>query len=246
MIAVVCALKNELERFIKRNLKVVNQTSLEKAVFYEGIVNDKDILLIQTGIGKQNARQAIINAIGRFAIDEVISTGFTGALQEGVNVGDIVFVKQALDIESLHETECSVAYSDLINDICKEQEITYHSGKGITVNKAVELAADKKLFGVKYNAIAVDMETSALAEVLAKNHIPLTVFRSVSDDVNSDLRIGGIDKMMDDGNISLKKAGYAVTKNVTIIPGLIKLRKNAIIASSNMSAVMLSILTRSG
>jgi adenosylhomocysteine nucleosidase len=55
-----------------------------------GRLNDADVMLVANGVGSRRAAEAVDRALERFPADAVVSTGFCGALDENLQVADLV------------------------------------------------------------------------------------------------------------------------------------------------------------
>ncbi len=88
-IGIVGAMVQEVE-ILKNLMAERTETRVASAVIFEGKINGKDVVLLQSGIGKVAA------AIGTTALlqlakpDCVINTGSAGGVAKGLKVGDIV------------------------------------------------------------------------------------------------------------------------------------------------------------
>lgn len=64
------------------------KTSLRE--FTTGVYEDKEVILLKSGIGKVNAAVSTTLLLDRFQPDYVINTGSAGGFHHSLNVGDIV------------------------------------------------------------------------------------------------------------------------------------------------------------
>ena len=74
------------------------QETIEKASlkFYVGKLEGKDVVLVRCGIGKVNAALCAQILISEFKVDAVVNTGVAGALNEELDVYDIVISTDAI------------------------------------------------------------------------------------------------------------------------------------------------------
>ena len=245
MIAIFFALKNEISNF-KRKLNTLEEFKIENTHYYKVTVDEIPVLLVQTGMGLKNSKAAADITVENFEIDTIISTGYTGGLLDGIEVGDLLCAKDVLyanDVEERKEkkltidkkVQCCDDYNAQIKTVCDELQLIVHFGDVITVNNIIYNSSHKKWIGLNSGAKVVDMETFAIAETAAEKDIRFVSVRAVSDDVNSDLRLEKFSDIMEGGEVNIKKTGLAVAKNLSSIPDLLKLRKQAIVASSSIS-----------
>ena len=64
--------------------------------FYEGILEDKKVVVVQSGIGKVNAGMCTQILADLFQVEAVINTGIAGSLNNDINIGDIVLSTDVL------------------------------------------------------------------------------------------------------------------------------------------------------
>ena len=62
------------------DMKVTRETKIAHASFYEGMLNNQSIVLVESGIGKVNASIITTLLIHHFNVDYVINTGVAGSL----------------------------------------------------------------------------------------------------------------------------------------------------------------------
>ena len=67
--------------------ETIKKASLE---FYKGILEGKNVVLVKCGIGKVNSALCAQILISEFKVDAIVNTGVAGALNEKLDVNDIV------------------------------------------------------------------------------------------------------------------------------------------------------------
>ena len=159
--------------------------------FLIGKIADKDIVICLSGIGKVNAAFACALMVERFKPDLIINTGVSGGL--GVTKAyDIVIADKAVqhdaDTTALGDPKGMVA--PLIRYILilqKHNELikAYLDNACVgTVACGDQFIADKRLaseIARQFNAIAVDMESAAVAQVAYITKTDLVIIRGISD-----------------------------------------------------------------
>jgi adenosylhomocysteine nucleosidase len=191
MIAILVAVKQELRPILNRAEAghLVRQEHLD---FHEGTLAGQPVALLALGIGKECARIAAEMTIRCYRPDLVISAGFGGGLQSHVQDGDIVVGTEILELrkdqgaeitcDSLHKP----AYPTRINGN-GTPDMRVHYGKIITTDEMVLRAANKTRIGKATGALAVDMETSAVATVCAARQVDFLAVRCITDNDHEDL-----------------------------------------------------------
>jgi adenosylhomocysteine nucleosidase len=190
MIAILVAVKQELAPILRRAraAHVVRQQHLD---FHEGTLAGQPVALLALGVGRECARIAAEMTIRCYRPDLIISAGFGGGLADHVQTGDIVVGIEVLELtedrgnEVRWRTVATPARVPEINHQINQYRI--HVGKLITAEEMVLGAASKKRIGQTTGALAVDMETSAVAAVATAYRTEFIALRCITDNNRDDL-----------------------------------------------------------
>lgn len=183
-IAVFFALDVESGYFIDR-LKESEHTHAANFDLAAGKINETNFLVVSTGAGMQDARRVAEVVCRIHQPRMVISAGFAGALHPELQ-------KYALFLPSevvLESEEKRTFFSKLQpSDFPKElrTEMTF-GGRLLTAARVIAKSEEKQRLGAKTGAIAVDMETFAVAELCAELDLPFLAVRVVSDAADENL-----------------------------------------------------------
>jgi len=100
MIGIMAAMHEELNRIVAL-LKDVHKESVGRKQVYSGTLNNKKVVVVFSGWGKVAAASTTTMLIERYAITQLVFTGVAGAMQNHLNIGDIVigssFVQHDMD-----------------------------------------------------------------------------------------------------------------------------------------------------
>jgi adenosylhomocysteine nucleosidase len=133
------------------------------------------IALVRTGMGQVAARRGTEHLLAGHRPKLVISAGFSGGLQPQVRRGDLVLA----DRVGLTSGE------RLLVDLRFEQSASarprVHVGTIVTVDQLVCLPAEKISLGREQSALAVDMESWAVADACRQAKVPFLAVRVISD-----------------------------------------------------------------
>ena len=91
-IGIITAMTEEfavIEELMK-NIKVIEKYDLK---FYSGLINQKEVVLVECGAGKVNSARATQMMIDIFDIEYIINVGVAGSLNNDLEIGDIVIGK---------------------------------------------------------------------------------------------------------------------------------------------------------
>ncbi len=187
----VAALKSKLE--LKN---VVDKAGMK---FHEGILNGKDVVIVQCGIGKVNAGICVQILADLFAVNTVINTGVAGSLRAEINIGDIIVSTDAcehdMDVSALGyepgiipqmETSFFKADRKLIEEaiaVCREvnPEINVYEGRIVSGDQFISDSTVKDRLIQQFDGSCAEMEGAAIAHAAFLNKIPYIVLRAISD-----------------------------------------------------------------
>ncbi len=146
-------------------------------------------------------------------VSGIINTGFCGALDPSLRVGDIVVWGDA---------PCAAGFA---------------SGEISSSDRVIATVAEKRELREKTGAIAAEMEAGAVKKVAEEWGVPFYCIRAVSDTANEDMPLDFNLYRDDAGRFSLPKiAMAAISRPWTRIPALRRLEANCNVASESLGA----------
>lgn len=190
-IGILTAMTKEHDR-IAELLDAV-QTLHDRFTYVTGQLNGHEIVLRQCGIGKVNAAVGTAELIRTFSPDCVVSTGVAGGIDTRLQVMDVVvsdrLVQHDFDLHIGYERgdiqgtgRFFTADTRLVDAARRLHDPTIHVGLICTgdqfVTQPTELSTVKSFFP---DALAVDMESAAIAQTCQLYGIPFVSFRIISD-----------------------------------------------------------------
>ncbi len=198
MIGIIGAMDEEIS-VILSEMNNISEYNINNIKFYKGKIYDKDLVLVKSGIGMVNASIITTLLIKEFDVNKILFSGVAGSLNKNINVGDIVIADSLVEymfdatefgyeIGQIPRMENSVFKSEnllnKIRDILKKDSIFY--GKILSGDKFVSNLEEKEKIGKKFDALAVDMESAAVAHCAYILGVEFAIIRSISDSLNSD------------------------------------------------------------
>src|SRR5690625_7988885 len=75
-------------------------------MFYKGNIENQEVILLQSGIGKVNAAMGTTILIERFQPDVVINTGSAGGFDKALHVGDVVISSEVVHHDEIGRASC--------------------------------------------------------------------------------------------------------------------------------------------
>lgn len=197
-IAIIGAMEAEIAWLKTQLHNIQTHQFAEKFTIYTGTIQQHNIVLSLSGIGKVNAAIAATLVIQHFSPDCVINTGSAGGIGQGVRVGDAVIGQEAAH----HDVDATVfgyvhgqvpqlsarftAHSELVSAASLAakafQAAKVHQGLIVSgdcfVHHQEHIAQIKQHFA---DAQAVEMEAAAIAQTCALFNVPFVIIRAISD-----------------------------------------------------------------
>ena len=132
---------------------------------------------VRTGMGIDAARRTV-GAIPDIAIEAAVCTGFAGALAHDLAARRLVVADPLLDAAGkAHETPLA----DSLAGAARRANLDCTRGALVTVPHVADTPEEKARLRDALGALAVDMESAALAAALAERGIPAAAARVVLD-----------------------------------------------------------------
>ena len=192
------------------------------------------IVLAYSGAGANNARVASELLIAKGAT-QLISWGCAAALSETLKPGDLVLADTLTDTEDTQFGIHPDWHSYAKNLLSATLEI--HVGSLAECHSIVANGKDKKHLHTQTGAVALDMESIAIAKVARQHKLPFLAIRAIADPVNMDLPKAINYSLNNEGDIVLGKLLLFVALHPTELPGLIKLGLHFNAAKNTLKSV---------
>jgi adenosylhomocysteine nucleosidase len=193
-IAIVSAMHEELRALLPA-LTGARRERVAGRDFHFGTLAGRPAVLVLAGIGKVAAATTTALLLDRFEVDTLLFTGVAGGLAQGVAVGDVVIARELLQ----HDLDASPlfpryevpltgrsrfptdrALSDVLAAAAHGTRV--HQGLVISGDRFVATAVESAtLRAALPDALAVEMEGAAVAQVCHDFKRRFAVLRTVSD-----------------------------------------------------------------
>ncbi|MEJ6348335.1 5'-methylthioadenosine/adenosylhomocysteine nucleosidase [Holzapfeliella sp. He02] len=189
-----------LEQFEDIKRSVVGPTEV-----YEATYHNFEIVIVLSGIGKVQAAMTTTLLMQEFKPDLVIMTGSAGALSDDLEIGDVVVANELVyhDADSTQDGyklgqlpgqperyETSRHYNDQLLEALTQLHVPNTTGLVVTGDMFVGKLETKQYIISNFpDALCVEMEGAAIAQVLNNYQVPMVGIRSISDksDMSSDM-----------------------------------------------------------
>ena len=167
MIAVTFALPAESSEFLRclRDRTGAERNGLR---IFRGNMADQMIEVLHTGVGEKVCRQRVGNFLENQQFDILISTGFAGALNDELQVSDLLLARNFSTVD-LNERPSLFS------------SFPIHMADLLTVPAVIDSSEERYKIARASGAAAVDMETEFIARVCAEHGVPLLSLRVITD-----------------------------------------------------------------
>ena len=198
--------------------------------------------IVYSGAGLKNA-----TAAGRLlaskGVDCLVSWGCAAGLHPQAQPGDLVIASKVTDSHACFDADKNLGET-LQNTL--PDNLTVFNGALFTSSTLVHLSQDKQTIHQQSQAVALDMESIAVAEVAQHAQLPFLVVRSIADPVNMDLPQTVVQALNDEGQVNLPKLLGYLSWHPWEIPALIRLGKHFKAAQNTLKIVAQALQKQQG
>ena len=214
-IGIIAALRREIRELVARpevqRLPVMGRSL---PVYVLG-----DVSITCAGTGRQAAARATEEMIEQFRPELIVSVGFAGAVDPGLCIGGVIVPDTVIEADS-------------------GRRFSTMRGEGVLVStNGIATCEEKTELREKYQALAVDMEASAVAERAGAYAVQFMAIKSISDSAATTLP--------DFSRFVRKNGEFATLRfllytmlHPTLWPELRKLAANTELAAKNLTSAL--------
>lgn len=200
MIGIIAAVIEEVEA-IKNEIENIVEETFFGITFYKGKISNKEVVFVQSGIGKVNAAITATLLIEKYNVEKIIFSGVAGSVNKEINVGDVVIGTDILqhDVDAtefgykkgqipqmpVYSFESDIELIEKVKKI-ENTEIKLSFGRILTGDQFISGKEIKTKLGEEFEALCVDMESGAVAQVCYKLNKKFLIIRSISDSISDD------------------------------------------------------------
>lgn len=191
---IMCAVDLELQPFLA-HLKDCRTTKKAMLTFYEGSINETDIVTVSCGVGKTNAAIAAQILIDIFNADIIINSGTAGGMKDDLDLFETVIATESAYHDMSKRTlaqfqpympEVYFQSSGKLIGLSKKAaeklppEYTIFYGRMVTGDKFITDDGRDEI-NAAFEPLSVDMETASIAHVCYVNEVPFIAVRTITD-----------------------------------------------------------------
>ncbi|NLL78476.1 MAG: 5'-methylthioadenosine/adenosylhomocysteine nucleosidase [Clostridiales bacterium] len=197
-IGIIGAMELEVEA-LKSKMTIHRRIRKASMEFLEGILNNTDVVIVQSGIGKVNAGICAQILCDIFQVTHIINTGVAGSLRAEINIGDIVLSTDAVHhdmdvtvfgykLGEVPQIGCQAFPADkgLLNlaaTTCAKvnPDIQVFEGRIASGDQFISDKAVKERIISNFGGYCTEMEGASIAQAAYLNQIPFLIIRAISD-----------------------------------------------------------------
>lgn len=162
---------------------------------YTGKINDKDVVVMTTGVGKVRTAASIQYMLDHFPVEAVVFTGTAGAVNPDVKIGDVVISQRVVQhdfdiggkgIVDEMRTPWFEADPELVDLAVRAgHDLGFgkrmHIGTVLTGDQTIAGSEKKEWLWEAFQGDCVEMESAAAASVCSYNDVPFVLIRAITD-----------------------------------------------------------------
>ncbi len=197
-IGIIGAMEEEVTS-LKEALTDTKTTTIAGMEFCEGKLEDKDVVVVQCGMGKVNAGICANTLINQFDCSRIINTGVAGSLNNQIDIGDIVVSVDACQhdftVEKIGFEKGEIPYTGLsafpADETMRKEaveavhvaapDVQVFEGRVCTGDQFISSKEQKELIKSDFGGMCCEMEGGAIAQVCYLNDTPFVIIRAISD-----------------------------------------------------------------
>lgn len=200
-IGIICAMEEELAP-LKKIMSIKETRSKARMEFIEGTLEEKDVVMVISGIGKVNAAVCAQILADDYHVTHLINVGVAGGVKENIQPMDVVvataLLQHDMDVTAfgLKRGEIPRFESSLFKTDDKLTRLALEGSRkneGYTTHEGIIVSGDQFISSKEkiedlletFDAAACEMEGAAIAQAADLNHIPFSVIRAISDNANT-------------------------------------------------------------
>lgn len=218
-IGIIGAMDEEVELLIEK-LEDKNTETVGGSEFHSGKINNIEVILLKSGIGKVNAAIGTTLLIEKYSPNYIINTGSAGGFEDSLKVGDIV-ISTEIRYNDVDATVFGYEFGQvprmpafyepnkLLVTIAEEsaKEVGVHSAKGLILSGDSFMSDEQKVLELKKvfkNPYCAEMEAGSIAQVCHQFNCPFVIIRSLSDIAGTEAKLS-YDQFLETASVNSAK-----------------------------------------
>ncbi|WP_448374954.1 5'-methylthioadenosine/S-adenosylhomocysteine nucleosidase [Fervidobacterium sp.] len=181
MIVVTGVLKEEIIGVFREMLPLLENGELLKRNYSRGIIGGNEVVTIYGFVGKVESAMIAQAIIDKFKPQYIIHCGSAGAIHPDLKIGDLVcgsiYIEHDFRAQNISRLSGSSKLLEKIADVYDRINFgTIVSGDVLVSDKEIKMSLYEQ-----YGALAVDMDSAAIAKVCQQNGIEFCSLKVIVD-----------------------------------------------------------------
>lgn len=221
MYAIIGAMDQEIEAILKM-MDGVQVYSYNNHPFYQGLINNRIVILVKSGIGKVASAMTTTLLLTNFTVEAIINIGTCGGVEGKVEVEDLIIgqelVYSDVDLQAFKYPFGQMAGQpmtfksnpDLIAQlkaISKQDNLNPKLGNLMSADAFLtdKTEVKNRISKLDLPILGVDMESAAIAQIATSFKKPFVVLRFVSDIIGMEQQVKSFDKLVEQSSAKIAK-----------------------------------------
>lgn len=198
MIGIIGAMADEVA-LLQKEMQVEEIVEKAGMRFHKGNLCGKEVVVVQSGIGKVNAALCAQILVDIFQVDTLLNTGIAGSLDAQIDIGDMVISTDAvqhdvdtttfgdplgqvpnMDTFSFPADEKLVELAKRVNEEVNPDIQTF-TGRIVSGDQFISSQEAKERLVNTFHAKCTEMEGAAIAHAAYLNQVSCVIIRAISD-----------------------------------------------------------------
>lgn len=197
MIGIIVAEEKELLE-VKKIINNLREKYIYEKIFYIGSIEEKEVVLVKSNVGKVNSARVTQILIDYFNIDLVINVGTAGSVDNSLEIGDVVVATELVQYDfDVTPFGRKLGEIENIGESIKVDEKFLKLFDNINVRKGIIASGDRFIVNREdkdnirniFKALAIEMEGASIAQVCFLDKIPFLVIRSITDKLDGSSKV---------------------------------------------------------
>jgi len=199
-LAIMGAMEEEIAPLLE-NFTDINIVEFANNKYYEAKLNNLDVVIAYSKIGKVFSTLTATTMIEKFGCDTLLFSGVAGGINPKLEIGDLIVASKLaqhdLDITAFGHpngyvpggkvfTFTDERLKDIALDVAKQNNIKIIEGIIATGDQFVADEARKGFIEKTFGADALEMEGASVAVVCNALDVPCLILRAISDTADMD------------------------------------------------------------
>ena len=204
----------------------------------QGSLRGRRVAVVLSGAGRENAARATEALIVGHHPQWVLSTGFAGGLSPELKPQDVLMVDHLVDTSGAR-----LAIDLKVDPDWVATASGVHVGRLLTADRLIRLPDEKRSLREQYDALAVDMETFAVAEVCRRHRVRFLAVRAITDGADEELP-PDVRKLLAQKTKTarLGAAAGAIWRRPSSFKDMVRLRETALLASDRLAKFLAGMI----